>query len=100
MQQIQYACRDALGKIKVDPADGKSYKCDSGDVGSVEGYDQFGPPSWRNSGRYTSINGHVLPTFAGAKAGNIERWRIIHGGVRDTISLQFRELKNSAPSPT
>jgi L-ascorbate oxidase len=50
------------------------------------------------SGRYTSINGQVLPTFTGAQAGKIERWRIIHGGVRDTISLQFRELKNNAPS--
>jgi L-ascorbate oxidase len=98
MQQIQYACRDAQGKIKLNP-DGKSYKCDPGDTGSVEGYDQFGPPTWRNSGRYTSINGLVLPTFTAARSGKIERWRIIHGGVRDTISLQFREMKEN-PAPT
>ena len=35
MQQIQYACRDAQGKIKTNP-DG-SYKCDPGDVGGVDG---------------------------------------------------------------
>lgn len=98
MQQIQYACRDAKGAIKVDPIDGKSYKCDVGDVGTVEGYDQFGPPTWRNSGRYTTINGHVLPTFTRARAGKIERWRIVHGGVRDTINLQFRLLEPAAPS--
>jgi len=95
MQQIQYACRDDQGKIKVDPVD-KSYRCDEKDVGSVEGYDQFGPPTWRNSGRYTSINGLVLPTFSGTRAGVPERWRVAHGGVRDTISLQFLELKGGA----
>lgn len=91
LQQIQYACRDAEGKIKTN-ADG-SYKCDAGDVGTIEGYDQFGPGTWAASGRYTSINGRVLPTFHNAKAGQIERWRMIHGGVRDTINLQFRKMK-------
>lgn len=100
MQQIQYACRDQDNKIKIDPADGKSYLCEPGDVGTVEGYDQFGPPTWRNSGRYTSINGHVLPTFSGARTGKIERWRMVHAGVRDTISLQFRQLKAGASSAT
>lgn len=95
MQQIQYACRDAAGAIKVDPAD-QSYQCDPGDVGGIEGYDQFGPGTWKASGRYTTINGHVLPTVT-ARAGKIERWRIIHGGVRDTISLQFRRLTPAAP---
>jgi FtsP/CotA-like multicopper oxidase with cupredoxin domain len=90
LQQIQYACRDADGKIKVN-ADG-SYRCDPGDVGGVEGYDQFGPGSWPASGRYTAINGQVLASFDGAIAGRIERWRVIHGGVRDTINLEFRRL--------
>ncbi|SFN24343.1 Multicopper oxidase with three cupredoxin domains (includes cell division protein FtsP and spore coat protein CotA) [Nitrosospira briensis] len=96
MQQIQYACRDARGKIKTNP-DG-SYRCDPGDVGGVEGYDQFGPGSWPDSGRYTSINGQVLPVFKGAKTGQIERWRVIHGGVRDTVNLRFRKLKEGSRS--
>lgn len=97
MQQIPYACREASGAIKVDPVDGKRYRCDPGDVGGVEGYDQFGPSSWPDSGRHTTINGHVLPTFTRARAGKIERWRVVHGGVRDTINLQFRQLRSSAP---
>lgn len=96
MQQIQYACRDAQGNIKKNPD--KSYKCDPGDVGGVEGYDQFGPRSWPDSGRYTSINGQVLPVFKGAKTGQIERWRVIHGGVRDTINLKFRKLREGSRS--
>jgi FtsP/CotA-like multicopper oxidase with cupredoxin domain len=95
MQQIQYACRDAAGKIKYE-ADGKTYRCDEGDTGGIEGYDQFGPNTWPPSGRYTTLNGLVLPTFRNAKAGQIERWRLIHAGVRDTINLEFREMPKPA----
>ena len=94
LQQIQYACRDAAGKIKTNPDN--SYRCDVGDIGGIEGYDQFGPGSWPTSGRHTSINGLVLPTFSGVSTGQIERWRIIHGGVRDTINLEFRKLATGA----
>ena len=97
LQQIQYACRDAQGKIKRN-AD-QSWRCDPGDVGGIEGYDQFGPGSWPASGRYTSINGRILPTFEGAAAGRIERWRVIHGGVRDTVNLQLRRMRPGAPGP-
>lgn len=100
MQQIQYACRNApaapgqLGSIKQD-INGR-YICNPGDVGSIEGYDQFGPGTWPASGRYTSINGEVFdpakPAMA-ATQGRIERWRMIHAGVRDTISLQFFKVR-------
>lgn len=104
LQQIQYACRDQNNRIKLNPD--KSYRCDIGDVGTIEHYDavdsqdqaQFGPGTWPASGRYTSINGLVLPSFEGAKAGQIERWRTIHGGVRDTINLEFRKLRAGARS--
>ncbi|WP_372742552.1 multicopper oxidase family protein [Neptunomonas sp.] len=98
MQQIQYACRtkptaqDPNGKIKQD-ANGR-YICDPGDVGVIEDYDQFGPGTWPASGRYTSINGLVLPTFE-AVQGKIERWRMIHAGVRDTISVQFFKVRSN-----
>jgi L-ascorbate oxidase len=97
LQQIQYACRDANGVIKRN-AD-KTYKCDPTDVGGVKNYDDFAPTSWATSGRYTSINGQVLPWFGDARAGRLERWRLIHGGIRDTVHLQLRKLKPSAPSP-
>ena len=102
MQQIQYACRDpapdtntdpatrVLGKIKTNAAG--QYVCAPGDVGGIEGYDQFGPGSWPKSGRYTSVNGEIIPTFT-AQQGQIERWRMIHAGVRDTISLQYFKVR-------
>lgn len=101
LQQIQYACRDADGKIKTDPQTGH-YLCEPGDVGAIENYDVFGltggSSNWALSGRYTSINGRVLPTFSGVQTGQVERWRVIHGGVRDTVNLEFRKLQPQAPS--
>jgi FtsP/CotA-like multicopper oxidase with cupredoxin domain len=95
-QQIQYACVGPDGKIKwIDPNDhdkGIDWSCKPGEVGVVESYDQFGPGTWDASGRYTSINGMVLPVFRGSAAGQLERWRLVHGGVRDTISLEIRKL--------
>jgi L-ascorbate oxidase len=85
-QQIQYACLKPDGTPKTNPDN--TYKCDPGDTGVIESYNVFGPGSWGTSGRYTSINGLVLPTFQ-TRQGQIERWRMIHGGVRDTISLRF-----------
>ena len=105
LQQIQYACLDADGNIKVkknNKGDVIAWVCDPGDEGVIEFYSDkngngFGPSSWNESGRYTSINGMVVPTFK-ARAGAIERWRLIHAGVRDTISLQFYKLKPQAPA--
>jgi len=96
LQQVQYACRDAAGKIETD-ANG-AYICKENEVGGIEGYDQFGPGTWPASGRYTSINGEVLPVFPGAQSGRIERWRIAHAGVRDTVKLQFKKMRPNAAS--
>jgi L-ascorbate oxidase len=97
LQQIQYACLDENGHVMKDGNGQVVWNCPEGTAGihGVESYDQFGPGSWPLSGRYTSINGAVLPTFK-AKAGEIERWRMIHAGVRDTISLEFRRLKTGS----
>ena len=88
LQQIQYYCQNTQ-----NPWDCSAPNA----VGVIESYDNFGPGTWGASGRYTSINGKILPTFS-AKAGEIERWRLIHAGVRDTINLEFRRLKAGAPS--
>jgi len=98
MQQIQYACFDAKGNIKTKVVNKKvvAWICDKGDVGEVRNYSQFGPASWQQSARYTTINGLVRPRFE-ARAGRVERWRMIHGGVRDTIAFAFRPRRTGAP---
>ena len=94
LQQIQYACRDSNGGIKKN-AEGQ-WRCDPGDTGTIENYDQFGPQSWKESGRFTTINGLVTPVFDGAAAGRPERWRLIHAGVRDSVNLRFHKLLDTA----
>lgn len=92
LQQIQYACLDANGQIEVVPdgPDKGHYICKEGQVGGINQYGpQFGPGTWPNSGRYTSINRAVLGSLGQATVGSVERWRFIHAGVRDTINLQI-----------
>jgi L-ascorbate oxidase len=104
LQQVQYACRDKDGNIKKKTVqkDGKdvvvAWVCDKDDLGEVSKYDQFGQTTWTESGRYTSVNGQVLPTFEGGRAGAVERWRAVHAGVRNSVSLQFRKMKSAAPA--
>lgn len=86
-QQIAYACLNLDGSINRESKDGP-WECDENQVGVIENYDGFGPGDWTESGRYTSINGRILP-YLKVKAGQIERWRMIHAGVRDTIGLSI-----------
>lgn len=83
-EQIQYACgtKQEAGQTVIN------WDC-TGKIGDIEQYgDQFGPRTWPASGRYTLINGKVQPTWS-AKTGRIQRWRMIHGGVRDTIKMKI-----------
>lgn len=97
-QQVAYACRenpnDPTSPIKKNP-DG-TWACGPDDVGTIENYDQLGFGTWGPSGRYTSINGQILPRFPDAVAGRVERWRNIHAGIRDSINLQFLPMRASA----
>jgi len=104
-QQIQYGCFDQNQNYKyiLNQAGTavRAWTCDPTDVGGIETYQDnnglgFGTfSSWGQSGRYTSINGYVLPTFQ-MKQNAVERWRMIHGGVRDTIRVIF--VAANAPS--
>jgi L-ascorbate oxidase len=90
-QQVQYSCREPDGTFTWDCG-----ATDAGKprVGMIEDYsaNQFGGPTWGKSGRYTTINGSVQPTVS-AVAGDIYRFRLIHGGVRDTIGLHITAAK-------
>ncbi|HEX4959478.1 MAG TPA: multicopper oxidase family protein [Thermoanaerobaculia bacterium] len=75
-QQVPYKCNFA---------NAKDWSCKPGEVGKVEDFgQQFGPNAWKDSGRYTTINGQLQPTID-MRPGEVQRWRLIHGGVRETI---------------
>ena len=98
LQQVAYACRenpdDPTSPIKKN-ADG-TWACGENDIGTIENYDQLGFGVWGPSGRYTSINGQIMPRFTGAVAGRVERWRNVHAGIRDSVNLQFVRMSPSA----
>lgn len=52
----------------------------------------FGPRSWDALGRYTTVNGVELPVIY-VRPGAVERWRLVHSGVRERIELK---LENSS----
>jgi len=99
-QQIQYGCLDEKGVIEGQVDDKKDYirpfTCSPGKVGRIESFDHDW--DWKQSGRFTGINGEVQPQLAGAKAGAFERWRLIHGGTRETIRMRLYRLGGAAPN--
>ncbi|WP_350643072.1 multicopper oxidase family protein [Acinetobacter sp. ANC 5414] len=63
--------------------------------GTLEDYVGLANPgSWGAGEYYTSINGKILGEMK-AEQNQFNRWRMIHGGVRDTIGLMIKELPNS-----
>jgi FtsP/CotA-like multicopper oxidase with cupredoxin domain len=77
-QQIPYKCNFA------DPND---WKCGPDQIGLVEDFgQQFGPGKWDKSGRFTTVNGVVQPRIT-LRPGEVQRWRLIHGGVRENLAV-------------
>lgn len=114
-QQIEYGCfADANATAPLaDPATAE-WVCPPGSVGEIRNYThqlnfvsdarpnhtgQFNS-TWAISGRYTQINGVVQPQFPSATgflpAGQIQRWRLVHGGDRDTINMKVVRVNLAA----
>ncbi|MCR6652954.1 MAG: multicopper oxidase domain-containing protein [Cellvibrionaceae bacterium] len=91
-QQIQYACYTKGQPPAIKRNSDQTYLCESEDVGIIENIDDFGPNKWATSGRHTSINGVVQPVIKDAKVGELERWRMIHAGVRDSINFKVVKM--------
>jgi FtsP/CotA-like multicopper oxidase with cupredoxin domain len=89
-QQIPYKCNFQ---------DAKDWSCKPGQIGRVESFDQqFGPGTWQASGRFTTINGEIQPVIT-MQPGEVQRWRMIHGGVRETLQLGVVGSLGAAPLP-
>lgn len=54
----------------------------------VESYDLFKPNVWQTLGRRFTLNGLVEPTYE-LSPGEVQRWRFIHGGLREMLKLQL-----------
>ena len=65
-------------------------------TGEIENYDQFGPGGWAQSGRLPTINGQIMPVFE-LRPGEVQRWRLIHGGIRETFQIGITRQDGSDP---
>ena len=87
-QQVPYAC-----KVTGTTFD---WNCTEGETGVVENFKQVGPGSaWKNSGRYTMINGQVQPTFH-MVSKNLYRWRLIDAGFQSSITFGIKKVNDQA----
>jgi len=56
------------------------------ETGTLENYNNFGPGGWAATKRSVTVNGQIAPLFTMAP-GEVQRWRFIHGGVRESLLL-------------
>jgi FtsP/CotA-like multicopper oxidase with cupredoxin domain/peroxiredoxin len=57
----------------------------------------FPPGSWAALGRFTTINGVRLPVFR-VRPGSVERWRMVHAGIRESLRLKLERTPGADPS--
>lgn len=66
--------------------------------GEIENYDYFGPTGWSQTQRLPMINGQIMPVIE-MQPGEVRRWRMIHGGVRETFMVGVRDTDKPKSSP-
>lgn len=88
LQQIPYQCKRASD---IAPGSGPdvSLDCGSQEYRLVQHFlASFDMQQWQGLGRHTIINGQLLPVIT-MKPREVQRWRFIHAGVQETVSLSL-----------
>jgi FtsP/CotA-like multicopper oxidase with cupredoxin domain len=77
------------------------YRRDGGPYGEIERdkVDKtFGPGDWDRLGRFTTVNGVVLPVFE-IRPGEVQRWRFVESGFREKLLLRLEPVAGGADFP-
>ncbi|GCA94993.1 multicopper oxidase family protein [Microcystis aeruginosa] len=91
VQQIVY---DQKGEIENY---GKKEEIENyGKKEEIENYEPFGPTGWQDSKRHVTINGQIVPIIK-MRPGEVQRWRFIHAGIRESIQLELRNDRVQIP---
>ena len=65
-------------------------------VGTVEDFQQVEPrDAWKNSGRYTAINGQVQPILSLFER-QVYRWRLVDTGFQSSVVLRIKRASDAA----
>jgi FtsP/CotA-like multicopper oxidase with cupredoxin domain/peroxiredoxin/HEAT repeat protein len=84
LQQIPYVEDGALGGVGVVE---KKFEAQS-----------FPPAAWDTLQRFTTVNGQRLPVFT-ARPGELLRWRLIDGAIRQPVLLRLVKQDSAAAAP-
>ncbi|NHN86427.1 multicopper oxidase domain-containing protein [Acetobacter musti] len=107
-EQIPYGCfTDSTYKTLIQNQDDGTWSCPKNAEGVVENFrSQFissrtdaagtSRDSWSLSHRYTLVNGETQPVLR-TRTGVVERWRMIAGGVHDTLNVSIVRARPSRP---
>ncbi|RRS09308.1 hypothetical protein EAG18_07660 [Pseudoalteromonas sp. J010] len=82
LQQVAYDCNGTIEYYEADERPEYVKDCKADD----KALNIFGPGDWQKTKRRTLINGQVVPQIE-MRPNEIQRWRFIHAGVRETIKL-------------
>ncbi|HUG68471.1 MAG TPA: multicopper oxidase family protein [Pirellulaceae bacterium] len=82
LQQIPYVMEDGIGVVE------QRYAAES-----------FAPGAWDKLGRHTTVNGQLFPVIR-MRPGELQRWRMIHSGVREGIGLRLQGFEGDAKGVT
>lgn len=98
-QHIQYGCMNDKGlnegKRNDDNEPVRPFTCRPDQVGGYESFDNDW--GWRQTGRYTGINGKVQPLLGDVKTGAFERWRLVNAGSGEGMRMRLYRLDPAAP---
>lgn len=98
-QQFNYGCLNDKGlnegKRNEDNEPIRPFICSPGKIGRIESFDNDW--GWRQTGRFTGINGRVQPRLEDAKSGAFERWRLVNAGSGETMRMRLYRLDPAAP---
>jgi len=61
-----------------------------GEDGRIRDYGLFGPSKWQGTGRQITVNGQLAPKIT-MRPGEVQHWRFIHAGIRETIDVQLQK---------
>lgn len=91
--QIPYIYQNTL----IDPNTNQpvTFNLKAGEVEAKYAQYIFGPGSWSALGRYTTVNGVVLPNYY-MQPGEIQRWRFVDSGQRESLHLVLQPSQSAS----
>jgi len=92
IQQIVY---DEIGVIEPTSAGGGNFPS----ANPPESITYFGPCNWEPMKREHTINGQLFPTLTMAP-GEVQRWRLIDAGIRESIGVEMHGPYTGTGTPT